>query len=191
MLFRSVEARNVQDAARILRQLIHSGYTMPYDVDSAGNWVGTGRHPNVAELATAFAKHNSLPARVDADDEMAGMRVFLAQEWYNPHSMADVISVAHTAGGFAVLAHPGRSKGVYAIPADADDITRMVAAGLDGIEVFYPAHTAAQTAFLLAQAQQHNLLISGGSDSHHPDQPLSQWDATPMLPLIRRCGVRI
>ncbi len=187
----SVDARNTLDARRILQRLTRDGYTMPYDVDDDGKWVGSGRHPNVAELATAFAAHNDLPARVDADHEMAGMRVFLAQAWYNPHSMADVISVAHNAGGVAVLAHPGRSKGVYAIPADADDITRMVAAGLDGIEVFYPAHSAAQTAFFLAQAQHHNLLISGGSDSHHPDQPLAQWDAAPMLPLLRRCGVPV
>ncbi|MFM7679359.1 MAG: PHP domain-containing protein [Roseiflexaceae bacterium] len=187
----SVDARNVLDARHILRQLTRRGYHMPYDVDSDGTLRSTGRHPNVAELAKAFAGHNVLPERVDADDEMAGMRIFLAEKLYNPHHIADVIGVAHNTGGVAVLAHPGRSKGVYAIPADAADIASMVGVGLDGLEVFYPAHSDAQTAFLQAQAQQHNLLISGGSDSHHPDQPLAQWDATPMLPLLRRCGLRI
>lgn len=188
----SVDARNMLDARRILRQLTRLGYHMPYDVDPDGKLRGTERHPNVAELAKALARHNILPERVDDDDdEMAGMRIFLAEKHYNPHSLADVITVAHTAGGVAVLAHPGRSKGVYAIPADAADIASMVAVGLDGLEVFYPAHSDEQTAFLHAQAQQHNLLISGGSDSHHPDQPLAQWDATPMLPLLRRCRLRI
>ena len=65
----------------------------------------------------------------------------------------------------------------------------MVAIGLDGLEVFYPVHTPAQTQFLQQQAELHNLLISGGSDSHHPNQPLAQWDAAPMLPLLRRVGL--
>jgi 3',5'-nucleoside bisphosphate phosphatase len=187
----SVDARNLLDARRILRQLTHIGYHLPYDVDADGTWLGTARHPNVAELATAVARHNPLPERVDDDDEMAGMRMFLAEKLYNPHHITDVITVAHNTGGVAVLAHPGRSKGVYAIPADAADIASMVTLGLDGLEVFYPAHSDTQTTFLHAQAQQHNLLISGGSDSHHPDQPLAQWDATPMLPLLRRCGLRV
>lgn len=188
----SVDARNTLDARRILWQLTRLGYHMPYDVDADGKWLGTGRHPNVAELATAVARHNPLAGRVDGDDdEMAGMRMFLAEHLYNPHGMTDVIAAAHNAGGVAVLAHPGRSKGVYAIPADANDIASMVTIGLDGLEVFYPAHSDTQIAFLQAQATQHNLLISGGSDSHHPDQPLAQWDATPMLPLLRRCGLRV
>lgn len=182
----SVDARNAIDAAQIYRTLVQQGFTLPTIAST------TARHPNVAEVATALATHNQLPNRIDADHEAAGMRFVLAHAgWYNPPSVAEVITVAQRAGGVAVLAHPGRSKGVYAIPADAADIASMVAVGLDGIEVFYPAHSPAQTEFLLAQAQQHNLLISGGSDSHHPDQPLAQWDATPMLPLLRRCGLPV
>jgi hypothetical protein len=146
-----------------------------------------GKQPNVAEVATALAQHNQLPGRVDADDEAAGMRFLLNRPHsYNPPTVAEVIAVAHQAGGVAILSHPGRSKGIYAIPATADDIASMVTIGLDGIEVFYPAHTPEQVEFLLACATQHQLLISGGSDSHHPHQPLAQWDATLMLPLLQR-----
>jgi predicted metal-dependent phosphoesterase TrpH len=182
----SVDARNAADAQRLIATLPAEGWRLPaFAQDST-------RHINVAEVATALASHNNLPGRVDGDDEAAGMRFLLARQGsYNPPTVPEVIAVAHTAGGVALIAHPGRSKGVYAIPADAADIAAFVAAGIDGIEVFYPAHTAAQIDFYLSQAQQHGLLISGGSDSHHPDQPLARWDALHMLPLLRRVGLPV
>ena len=182
----SVDARNAADAQRLIATLPAEGWRLPaFAQDST-------RHINVAEVATALAAHNNLPGRVDGDDEAAGMRFLLARQGsYNPPTVPEVIAAAHTAGGVALIAHPGRSKGVYAIPADAADIAAFVAAGIDGIEVFYPAHTAAQIDFYLSQAQQHGLLISGGSDSHHPDQPLARWDALHMLPLLRRVGLPV
>jgi hypothetical protein len=182
----SVDARNAADAQRLIAALPAEGWRLPaFAQDST-------RHINVAEVATALASHNNLPGRVDGDDEAAGMRFLLARQGsYNPPTVPEVIAAAHSAGGVALIAHPGRSKGVYAIPADAADIAAFVAAGIDGIEVFYPAHTAAQIDFYLSQAQQHGLLISGGSDSHHPDQPLARWDALHMLPLLRRVGLPV
>ena len=182
----SVDARNAADAQRLIATLPAEGWRLPtFAQDST-------RHINVAEVATALAAHNNLPDRVDGDDEAAGMRFLLARQGsYNPPTVPEVIAAAHIAGGVAMIAHPGRSKGVYAIPADAADIAAFVAAGIDGIEVFYPAHTAAQIDFYLSQAQQHGLLISGGSDSHHPDQPLARWDALHMLPLLRRVGLPV
>jgi hypothetical protein len=183
-LCHSVDARNAADANRLLVELPREGWVLP-DVATLLN-----KQPNVAEVATALAQHNQLPGRVDADDEAAGMRFLLNRPHsYNPPTVAEVITVAHQAGGVAVLAHPGRSKGIYAIPATANDIASMVAIGLDGIEVFYPAHTPEQIDFLLACAIRHRLLISGGSDSHHPNQPLAQWDAELIQPLLQRVGV--
>ena len=182
----SVDARNAADAQRLIATLPAEGWRMPSFAQD------TTRHINVSEVATALAAHNNLPGRVDGDDEAAGMRFLLARQGsYNPPSVPEVIAAAHTAGGVALIAHPGRSKGVYAIPADDADIAACVAAGIDGLEVFYPAHTAAQIDFYLSQAQQHGLLISGGSDSHHPDQPLARWDALHMLPLLRRVGLPV
>ena len=182
----SVDARNAADAQRLIATLPAEGWRLPAFAQD------TTRHTNVAEVATALASHNNLPGRVDGDDEAAGMRFLLARQGsYNPPTVPEVIAAAHIAGGVALIAHPGRSKGVYAIPADAADIAAFVAAGIDGIEVFYPAHTASQIDFYLSQAQQHGLLISGGSDSHHPDQPLARWDALHMLPLLRRVGLPV
>jgi histidinol phosphatase-like PHP family hydrolase len=125
------------------------------------------------------------------DDEVTGMRYILTQVpgGYTPVDVSEVIAVAHRCGGVAVLAHPGRSKGIYAIPASAEDIAALAALGLDGIEVFYPAHDAQEQQRLQAIAAQHGLLIGGGSDSHHPHQPLATWPDAPFLPLLTRLGV--
>jgi predicted metal-dependent phosphoesterase TrpH len=92
----------------------------------------------------------------------------------------DAIAVTHAAGGVAVLAHPGAYPRVRDIDAV---VARLAAAGLDGIEVRYPyAHNrghfgadAREVAALVAHfhdlAEQHDLLITGGSDYHGQAKP--------------------
>ena len=141
-----------------------------------------GRQPNL----------NALPdRRADEHDESAGMRYILTElpGGYRPVGVDEIIRVAHDAGGLAVLAHPGRSKGVYAIPATAEDIAQLAGLGLDGIELFYPTHTDAQRAFYQELAQRHGLLVTGGSDSHSPHEELARVDPgdlriTPGVPTI-------
>jgi predicted metal-dependent phosphoesterase TrpH len=164
----AVSERNAADAQRLGRTLPQQGWHLE-GLDQLG------RTANVADVATILARHNAIPGREPGeDDEAAGMRFLLGMPGaYNPVDVAEVIAVAHTCGGVAVLAHPGRKKGVYAIPATATDIAAMVAAGLDGIEVYYPSHTLEQQAFLLEQVRHHGLMVSGGSDSHHPQQALA------------------
>lgn len=170
-LCEAVFARNRADATALQSKLTRRGFQI------AGLDV-LGRPPNVADVGAALARQNQLPGRqAGDDDESAGMRYILEQVpgGYRPVGVDEVIAVAHQAGGLAVLAHPGRSKGVYAIPATADDIAAMAAAGLDGIEVFYPSHSAEQRAFYHELAQRYGLLITGGSDSHGPEQALAAW----------------
>jgi predicted metal-dependent phosphoesterase TrpH len=182
----AVFTRNAADAARLIAALPAAGFVLE-GLDALG------RPPNVADVATALAQQNELPGRVAGErDEAAGMR-FLLTEWpgaYNPVSVAEVIAVAHDLGGLAVLAHPGRRNGIYAVPADAVDIAALAAAGLDGIEVHYPSHTPEQQAFLLEQARRHNLLVSGGSDSHHPQQPLAAIDPARVHALLERLSAK-
>ena len=168
----SVFARNQADAAALQDELARRGFR----IDGLDH---LGRPPNVAEVGAALARCNSLPGRrAGEDDEISGMRYILEQVpgGYQPVDVAEIIAVAHGAGGLAVLAHPGRSKGIYAIPATAADIAALAAAGLDGIEVFYPTHTAEQRAFYAELARRHGLLVTGGSDSHGPQHPLAMVD---------------
>ncbi|NTU86390.1 MAG: PHP domain-containing protein [Chloroflexales bacterium] len=168
----AVFERNVADARRLIADLPGRGFTL------AG--LGEqGRSPNVADVATALAHLNRLPGRVPGEgDEEAGMRYLLTElrGAYRPVGVDEVIAVAHGLGAVAVLAHPGRSKGIYAVPAADEDLEAMVEAGLDGVEVYYPAHSAEQVALYAALAAKYGLLVSGGSDSHHPGQALASVD---------------
>jgi predicted metal-dependent phosphoesterase TrpH len=170
-LCEAVFVRNMDDAAALRGELVRRGF----EIDGLDT---LGRPPNVADVGAALARGNALPGRhTGEDDEAAGMRYILEQMpgGYQPVGVDEIVAVAHRAGGLAVLAHPGRSKGVYAIPATAMDVAAMVEAGLDGIEVYYPTHSAEQRAIYADLARRHSLLITGGSDSHHPRQPLAAW----------------
>jgi 3',5'-nucleoside bisphosphate phosphatase len=168
----AVFERNMADAAALQTELTRRGFVID-GLDALS------RPPNVADVGAALARGNQLEGRLAGeDDESAGMRYILTQipGGYRPVGVDEIIAVARHAGGLAVLAHPGRSKGLYAIPATADDIAALAAAGLHGIEVFYPTHSEAQRTFYRDLALRHSLLITGGSDSHHPHQALAQVD---------------
>ncbi len=73
--------------------------------------------------------------------------------------VGDAIRVIHAAGGLASLAHPGLHDRDEAIPD-------LMAAGLDGIEVYHAKHSPGQTARYRKLAGRHHLLVTGGSDFH-------------------------
>ncbi|MEW5916527.1 MAG: PHP domain-containing protein [Gemmatimonadota bacterium] len=72
----------------------------------------------------------------------------------------DAIERIHRAGGVACAAHPARTK------LTDEEIEHLVQAGLDGLEVYYPQHTADDTRRFELLAARHGLLITGGSDDH-------------------------
>lgn len=73
---------------------------------------------------------------------------------------ADAVRAIARAGGVPVLAHPGR------LNDDRDIVEELVAAGLVGIEVFYPTHEPAQVARYRRIADEHGLVMTAGSDFH-------------------------
>ena len=80
--------------------------------------------------------------------------------------MEDAIELIHTAGGKAVLAHPGIYKRVRNLE---DALRRMVDAGLDGLEVYYPYGSAAGVGGIARFAElaaRFGLFATGGSDYH-------------------------
>lgn len=75
-------------------------------------------------------------------------------------SPEEAIAMIHSAGGVAVLAHPGLLADYRAM------IERLVSAGLDGVEVVYPKHNIEVETDLRIQARNHGLIMTGGSDFH-------------------------
>jgi 3',5'-nucleoside bisphosphate phosphatase len=74
-------------------------------------------------------------------------------------AVVDAIELIHTAGGLAILAHPGSS-------GTKDRIAAFVAQGIDGVEVRHPSHSSEDIARLLALVEHYSLVPSGGSDWH-------------------------
>jgi len=88
---------------------------------------------------------------------------------YVPRSrptVAEAIELIHAAGGVAVWAHP------FWDLDDPDEtlasLREFVSYGLDGVEAFYPTHSADQTRLLHGFASEHGLLSTGSTDFHGP-----------------------
>ncbi len=82
----------------------------------------------------------------------------------------EAIALLRDAGGLPVLAHPM----LLNLSEDAlleDLITRLKSMGLQGLEIYYPAHSPERTAFYAGLAQRHGLLMTGGTDFHGALKP--------------------
>jgi len=85
-------------------------------------------------------------------------------------TVEEAIRWIHEAAGVAVWAHPFWDvKDSHEVLAAID---RYRAAGLDGVEVFYPSHTEEQTLLLARCTQELGLLSTGSSDYHGPEHRL-------------------
>ncbi len=74
-------------------------------------------------------------------------------------SVKKVVDLIHSAGGVAVLAHPAYFFSI-------DELEKVVADEIDGIEVNHPLHNDEMRKFYINFATNYNLLITGGSDFH-------------------------
>ncbi|MBN2469597.1 MAG: PHP domain-containing protein, partial [Anaerolineae bacterium] len=117
---------------------------------------GTVARPHVAE---ALLEAGHVATRQQAFDRYIGNEGPAYVHHYEL-SIEDAIGALHEAGGVAVLAHPVRVKNY------ATHLPGWVAAGLDGLEVYYPDHGPLFTANARVLARQHGLIMTGGSDFH-------------------------
>lgn len=85
-------------------------------------------------------------------------------------TVGEAIGWIHDAGGVAIWAHPYWDLDSDAEVLEAIDV--FVAEGLDGVECFYPTHTAEQTDLLVARCAELGLLTTGSSDYHGPEHRL-------------------
>ena len=142
-------------AERIVATL--NGLGVPITLDSilreaAGGAIG---RPHIARalIAGGWARDTR-----DAFDRYLGFR---KPAFVPTHTLglAEAIALVHTAGGIAILAHPG-GAGVRAW------LEALIAVGLDGVEVRHPGHSGEDIARLGALADHLDLVPSGGSDWH-------------------------
>jgi predicted metal-dependent phosphoesterase TrpH len=77
----------------------------------------------------------------------------------------EALHFIHEAQGVAVLAHPN-THGVKGSAELEKVILRLVDEGLQGIEVYYPEHSAMEVALYKTLADRYHLLATGGTDYH-------------------------
>lgn len=106
------------------------------------------------------------------------------------NDLAAVVEAAHRSGAVCLIAHPGRTDGFVTYDVQLLDQVRQEAP-IDGLEVYYPKHTPAQTTMYQEYAQRHHLLTSAGSDSHGSDKPPVKYRAELCRALLERVGIQI
>lgn len=106
-----------------------------------------------------------------------GKSAYVAIEW---SSIEEAVQWIKSAGGVAVLAHPGRYR-----------MTRTKLRALikafkvwqgDAIEVCTPNHTPEMIAYLSRLTHDFDLMASQGSDFHSPDIPWVELGSMPKMP---------
>ena len=78
---------------------------------------------------------------------------------FEDNDALEAVKVLRETGGVIVLAHPT----VYGSIASLDD---LIGAGIHGIELHHPDNTPEHKAAIAQAAQQHGLLLTGGTDFH-------------------------
>lgn len=114
-------------------------------------------------LAAGLARHGIDVERAFAEYLTPGAPTYVGR---STPTVAQAIEVIHAAGGAAVWAHPYWD--VDEDEAVLDALDRFVAAGLDGVEVFYITFDERQVRFLYEACAHRGLLTTGSSDFHGP-----------------------
>ena len=109
---------------------------------------------------------------------------------FETNDTAAVVDAAHRCGAICLVAHPGRCDGFLTYDTDLLDQLRQEIP-VDGLEVYYPVHSAAQINLYRDYAHQHQWLTSSGSDSHSIDRKPIKYRAELSRALLERVGIQI
>ena len=158
--FQDFLAQNRQNRQNRIRQIICQLQQAGVDITEHDVFSRASNSVSRAHVADA------LKAKKIVSSRQEGFKKYLlpGRAGYVPSAgvtALEAIRYIKKAGGIAVIAHPGLVSEAWNFPAWKE-------AGLDGIEVFYPAHSFALKQDLLALARKYGLFCSGGSDYHGP-----------------------
>lgn len=158
--FQQFLAENRKNRENRIRQIIRQLQNAGVDLTEEEVFSRASNTVSRAHVADALKAKKIVPSRQE------GFRRYLVQgqAGYVPSAgvtALEAIRLIKKAGGIAVIAHPGIVSEHWNFPAWTE-------AGLDGIEVFYPAHTFSLKQDLLDIARKYGLIATAGSDYHGP-----------------------
>lgn len=165
-LLRRIEAGRVVRAQKMVQKLAELGAPLSFQRvrELAGGEIIGRLHVAMAlvEAGHVATRREAFERYIDRHGPAYAERFKL--------SPAEACQAITCAGGLPVLAHPlgDMTDGVAAIADLEAQLTALCAAGLVGLEAYYPRHTAAMTDQLLALARRFDLIPTGGSDYHGP-----------------------
>ncbi len=147
-------------ARAMVSRLADLGVDISWDQVAAIAGPAVVGRPHIARAMAASGAVASPPEAFTRDWIADGGRAYVGRYALDP---VHAIGLVRDAGGVAVLAHP--RAGSDWVVSD-EEIGRLAAAGLAGVEVFHPDQPAAERAELLALAHDLGLVATGGSDDH-------------------------
>ena len=104
----------------------------------------------------------------------------------------ETVAKARAAGAIAVVAHPGRDDGWGYLRAN--ELTELYAeVPFDGVEAHYRSYTVNDTRLYRSWADEHERVVSTGSDSHRLNFPVNPipYKAAWCGLLLRRLGIEV
>ncbi len=185
-LAKRVRQGQKENAEEVYAELLRRGYQFPRRQELLAKHAGELRV--AGDCANLLVKHgylNDWPSALEMIRD-AGYRECKAD-------MAEAVEIVHRCGGVALIAHPGRGlrepqEFTFYTPELLDQVRADIP--LDGLEAYYPTHSPELTETYLAYAQQHDLLVSTGSDSHGPPGRLPiKYRADLCQRLLQRVGI--
>ncbi|GLV53762.1 PHP-like protein [Dictyobacter sp. S3.2.2.5] len=171
-----------ENVRSVYENLVRKGYQFPRQQSVLR--ISSGQVTHFRDVAALLIEHRYAPNNVTLWKILgdAGLLEFA-------NDIKDVIEAAHQAGAVCILAHPGREDITRYSEEMLDQLRQDVE--LDGLEVYYPLHTAEQTAMYLSYTQKHQLLRSAGSDSHTTRRLPIKYRAELCRQLLERVGVQV
>jgi hypothetical protein len=159
-------------ARKMAEALARMGVPVRYEriLEIAGE--GSVGRPHVAQ---ALLEAGHVASFGEAFDKYIGRNspAYIERMKFTP---AEACRLIRRAGGVPVLAHPVFFDRYGAIKSGFDleaMLAETKAAGLLGIEAYYPNYDAITVEYLLGIARRHELLVTGGTDFHgmRPNEP--------------------
>lgn len=155
-LLTEIQEERILRIKKIITKLNELGSTITYDdaKEDLKTTVSIGR----PHIANALVKQGFVKSFFDAFSKYIGDDKIADVKKVRPN-YDRVFKVIKEAGGLSFLAHPAKYF-------NEEEVKLFKAAGLDGIEVVHPSHTALEVKKYKEIAVKYNLLTSGGSDFH-------------------------
>jgi 3',5'-nucleoside bisphosphate phosphatase len=149
-------AGRVRRVARMIERLHELGYPVDGDAILAESHVGSIGRPHVARALMAIGAVTTVSEAFDRFLK-AGRPAYIPRDPFAPE---DAVRLLVDYGAVPVLAHPYSTRDIPGI------LSRLVPAGLQGLETYYAEYAPEQHRDLRATAEKWGLIPTGGSDYH-------------------------